>query len=213
MQNIAQTLQYLCSSEFVILLLIMIAFGDKAKIVIPQLIDLITGTSARTKKIEKFQQKSKKLNEILDFYREKYRAGRISFFTFHNGGKDFSGIPFYKFSCIDEVVDRGVASRLKDGQNYHLCVVVDWTSHFIRNEQFCLQCEKCDHCTNHTVRALLEERGCKAAVLSPVWDGKELAGFVMLEWLNEKFMPNDNFEEALSDMPELSKTIEIERFR
>ena len=212
MQDICLMLQQIFTNEFIIILLILIAFSDKATSALKALSDFIRGRSSETQRIKRFQDKSKKAEEILEFYRCRFSADRISFFTFHNGGHDFTGIPFYRFSCVNELVARGIPSVIAEAQGLHLCMIVDWTDHFLQNEAFSVRCSECKHCNNHTIKALLESRGTKAGILSPVWNGKSLAGFLLVEWLDEN-VDNQIIQAALSDMLELSKTIEIERFR
>lgn len=212
MQDISSMLQHIFTSEFIIILLILIAFGDKATNALKSLLDFFRGRSSETQKIKSFQDKSKKAEELLEFYRGRFSADRISFFTFHNGGHDFTGIPFYRFSCVNELVARGVQQFIQESQGLHLCMIVDWTDHFLNNEAFSIRCSDCKHCSNHAIRAMLEARGTKAGVLSPVWNGKKLAGFILVEWLDDN-VDRELVQKALDDMLELSKSIEIERFR
>jgi hypothetical protein len=209
MEQLLETLQHIFSMETVILLLVLIAFGDKAKASLMSIYAFITGKTRQSDLLEKFQVKSKKLSYILDIYRERYNAGRISFFTFHNGGHDFQGVPFIKFSCIDEVTCKGVLSKMSEFQNYHLCIIIDWLEQFILNNSFLIETEKI---SNNSVYTMLLDRKCHKCVLSPVWNGRNLAGFIMVEWLNSKFVP-ENINEILDEIEQLSKTVEIERFK
>src|SRR5574344_1536838 len=172
------------STELIIVLLILIAFGEKAKQSLVTIFNLCKGKTEFSKRIETFQSRSKQLNKILEMYCEQLNAARASYFVFHNGGHDFSGIPFLKASCIDEVTCKGVSSKLLEFQNLHLAIIIDWLEDLVKDKTFYLT-EK-DLNENHSVAALFESRTIQAMIVAPIWKGKELAGFVIVEWLNEK---------------------------
>ena len=196
-------------TEITILVLICIAFGEKALNAIGFIYDKITRKNSPTGKLQKFNEKSKKVSAILEVYREKYSAARTSFFVFHNGRHDIAGIPFLKFSCVDEIIAKGVLPVIHDFQNMHLYAIIDWLDDFLRNENILA---KTKELKSESIRAILQMRKTELGIFTPVWNKKELVGFISIEWCSKKYIP-ENLNSIYSDMDELSKIIEIERYR
>lgn len=60
------------------------------------------------------------IHEILLRIKDKVKADRVSYFSFHNGGESISGIPYLRMTCKDEVVRSGVAAMLQESQMLQL---------------------------------------------------------------------------------------------
>lgn len=211
--QIIQTIQALTSHEAIIFLLLVILFGEKIYKFVYSIIDIINSRSkCPTKKLKSFAITSKKVAQILEMYRESFKAARVSFCVFHNGGYDISGVPFLKYSCLDEVVCKGATPYVALTQNIHLYLLVDLLEGLTGDNVVSGFTKTFG---SSTFRKFLEDRDVFSGMVAPVWSDRILVGFVSVQWTSPKYSPKtqeelDSYEEEIRQM---AKLVEIERFK
>lgn len=56
---------------------------------------------------------------IMNATQKNSKADRVAYFSYHNGGRDFIGIPYQRMSCINSVVRPGITSVQQKFLNMH----------------------------------------------------------------------------------------------
>jgi hypothetical protein len=187
-------LEVLTKENGIILVLILLLFIDRVKI----WVTIIENAYRRwmkidrkqaNKNLEEYTLKVGKIHEILEVYRKSLNAARVGYYVLHNGGKDIRGIPFLKYSCMNEAVAYGVRSRLKIDKDLQISSLLPWTKNLVAGTPVI---SVVDTLPTNSVRDILEENLVTKCAIMPVYDDSLLAGFVAVEWKLEKYIPSSN---------------------
>jgi hypothetical protein len=196
------------STNAIVLLMIIVLFGEKAASGIGKIKQALSNKDSKTKPTEKLQQVNqinKSIAKILDMYREQMNAGRASLCVFHNGGHDILGISFLKFSCVEEVIARGVIPKIRELQCMHIQIISKWIDDLLASSTFV---SKQDNDNYAQVMHLIKDT--EVIIVAPVWNGSEIAGFISLEWSKEAYI-KDKESILVDEISRLAKIIEVER--
>ena len=126
-------------------------------------------------------------------------------YVFHNGGKDIRGIPFLKFSCINETIAFGARPRLKIDKDLQIATITGWTDSFMKGTPLIGKTKDLNSCG---IKSLLEDFDVTHYAIMPIYEDSLLTGFVAVEWKLDKYVPVDKkFIE--SDVIQCAKILEV----
>ena len=210
MDNLLEILKVLTKENGIILVLIALLFIDRFKV----WVSIVENTYRKwlkidrrqaNKNLEEYAIKIGKLHEILEIYRKSLNAARLGYYVFHNGGKDIRGIPFLKFSCINEAVAYGARPRLKVDKDLQIATITCWTQNLITSTPTAGDTKDLD---SNGIKSLLEDYNVTKYAVMPIYEDSLLSGFIAVEWKLEKYFPsNKNVLEA--DLIQCAKMIEV----
>lgn len=208
MDPVADILKSLTTREGILFLLIMIAFGDRIFTLLDRVRSALFTKKVNTNtKIKDFYQLNKKIKEVLSLYLEEFTAAKIAFCVFHNGEHDVAGIPFLKFSVVEEALVKGMAHNLKLKQAIPLHIIIGWLERLLDDQ---IVIEHTEDCDNLSTKTFLEDLGVDTILTCPVWSNQNIVGFVAVEWTHRKYVP-EHPEHLEIQVKQLAKLIEIER--
>ena len=210
MENILELLKVVTKEDGIILVLILLLFIDRFKIWVDLLEDAYRrwtkiDRKQANKNLEDYAVKVGKIHEILEIYRKSLNASRVGYYVFHNGGKDIRGIPFLKYSCINEAVAYGTRPRLKIDKDLQIATISCLTQSFITSTP---EIGNTVDLKSNGMKDLLEEFEVIKYAIMPIYEDSLLSGFIAAEWKNEKYLP-ENFNIAESELIQCAKMIEV----
>jgi hypothetical protein len=193
----------------IILILILLLFVDRVKLWITILEQayrkwLKLDKKKANKNLEDYATRISKIHEILEMFRNKAEAARTAYYVLHNGGTDIRGIPFLKYSCLNESTAYGIRPRLRLDKDAHIANVSPWTKNFIASTP---AIGKLQDLPNHGIRTYLEEFGIIYYAIMPIYDDSLLSGFVVFEWNQEKFIPE--YDEIKDEIIQCAQLVEM----
>lgn len=210
MENMLELLRVITKEDGIILILILLLFIDRFKVWVDLLEDAYrrwTKIDRRqaNKNLEEYAIKVGKIHEILEIYRKSLNASRVGYYVFHNGGKDIRGIPFLKYSCVNEAVAYGTRPRLKIDKDLQIATVSCLTQTFITSTP---EIDDTANLKSNGLKDLLEEFEVIKYAVMPIYEDSLLSGFVVVEWKHEKYVPK-NLSITESDLVQCAKMIEV----
>jgi len=194
--EVTNLISVLTREEAIILILILLLFMDKAKSWISFAVSQFQHYTKKDRKkanhnLEEYALKVGKLHEVLETFRETTGASRIGYYVLHNGGKDIRGIPFLKYSCINEAVAVGIRPRLRLDKDMQIATILCWTQNLIAGIP---QVDDVSELPQNTIKSVLEEQLVKKYAVMPVYEESLLSGFILMEWKLEKYIPTTEDE-------------------
>lgn len=194
MEHFTNILDIITRENGIILILILLLFIDKARAWIKIIENsyrkwLKLDKEEANKNLENYTLKVAKIHEILEIYRKAFNASRVGYYVLHNGNRDIRGIPFLKYSCMNEAIDFGVRPRLHTDRDMGIASLAGWTKEFTTGTSIIGYTDKL---SQSTLRGLLECYNITKYAIIPLYEDSLLSGFIAVEWHNERHIPLDN---------------------
>lgn len=159
-----------------------------------------TPYSITPKKYEETVSIDKDIDEILCKLRDTTKSSRTFLVTFHNGGKDLSGLSFLKMSMRNEVCAEGIKSIQSEFQNIFRSNMAYWCNE-LTDKGYCYidnieDLKNVDNCLYDflSIRNIKSKYGI--AVNNN--DG-HIIGFLCTEYVSEREVSLDQIEHCLND--------------
>jgi len=140
--------------------------------------------------LSNYNKISKAIRPMLLKAKDDFDADRISVYVFHNGTHSSHGLPFYKYTCIQEIVrrEKQVTPRIAEQQGVPLSVMDELSSTSINEDGgFVIDDLVSLEYAFPMAIARLKRDGFNAAVAVSVYnENSETVGFVYLTFLDKK---------------------------
>lgn len=135
--------------------------------------------------IEMFVKTSNQLKNILNSLRDETSASRVGVYVFHNGNFSSHGLPFFKTSCISEVISKngGVPKVINIQQNMPLEMFDDTIKVLYNNGYECITNvdESTDIYPYYT--GIMKSNGVEASIGAAIYDSdNNILGVVIVDF-------------------------------
>lgn len=121
-------------------------------------------------------------------------ADRTAIYAFHNGSQSIHGLPFFKFSCICEYIQKGSGSKskMKSHSSIPINLLDDVIDTLWRDGHYHYFASDKDETSNNFINKLLLQDDNKTCILYTIYDMESRPiGFILSEFGEESFTPEE----------------------
>lgn len=124
----------------------------------------------------------KKINQQID-------ASRLSVYVFHNGSYSSHGLPFFKVSCINEIIKKncGVTSKIKAHTSLPLSMFNNCIKDLSNNGKVIITNVGTNEAEYPVIHSILDSSGIKSALGVAIYDhDNNILGVIIAEFRDKK---------------------------
>lgn len=133
---------------------------------------------------------AKAILPMLKRAKDDFGADRISAFVFHNGTHSSHGLPFYKYTCIQEIInrERNIPPRISEQQAVPLTILDEMTITSLAEEQGFIidDVDAMGYVFPMATARLKRDSFASAVGVSVCTDSGETVGFVFMAFVDRK---------------------------
>lgn len=191
---------------------------EQQKLLFKKLIEekeTVTEVSIKPKKekniIEMFMNINDNIKEILKKISEELDASRVSVYVFHNGMYSSHGLPFFKTSCISEVIKKnsGIIKEVKSHTNLPLEMFDSSISRLYKEGKITILNTEANESSDPVIVGMMRSNNVKSGVGIAIYDSdSNIVGVLIAEFNEQKESLKDAENLLISKAPYLAPILQ-----